>query len=83
MVTSVSFSEDPAWVLAEATAFLATEPAVHNLILTLLHARAAHAEPGRYWVAREDDAFSGSNSAVATVVSECAVSLAAGGMVEF
>jgi predicted GNAT family acetyltransferase len=55
MVTRVFFSEDPAWVLAEANAFLASEPAVHNLILTLLNARAAQPKPGRYWVAKDDD----------------------------
>ena len=55
MVTKVSFSEDPAWVMAEAKAFLASEPVRHNLILTLLHARVAHPEPGRYWVAKEGD----------------------------
>ena len=55
MVTKVSYSEDPAWVLAEAKPFLASDPIRHNLILSLLHARVANPEPGRYWVAKEGD----------------------------
>jgi ribosomal protein S18 acetylase RimI-like enzyme len=55
MVIKISFSEDPAWVLSEAKAFLSSEPVLHNLILTLLHARVAHPEPGRYWVAKDGD----------------------------
>ena len=53
MAVKVTFSDDPAWVLAKANGFLASEPVLHNLILTLLHARVAHPEPGRYWVASE------------------------------
>ena len=53
MAVNVTFSDDPAWVLAKAHGFLAAEPVLHNLILTLLHARVAHPEPGRYWVASE------------------------------
>jgi predicted GNAT family acetyltransferase len=52
-------SDDPAWVLDEAGAFLASRPVVHNLILTLLHQRVAHPLPGRYWVAREGGAVTG------------------------
>jgi predicted GNAT family acetyltransferase len=59
MAVHVTFSEDPAWALAEARAFLASEPALHNLLLTLLSARAAHPEPGRYWLAYEDGAVAG------------------------
>ena len=55
MAIDVALHDDPARVLSEARVFLASEPVLHNLILTLLHARAAHAEPGRYWVARDDD----------------------------
>jgi GNAT superfamily N-acetyltransferase len=55
MVIKVSFSEDPAWVLGEAKPFLASDPIRHNLILSLLHARVVHPEPGRYWVAKEGD----------------------------
>jgi uncharacterized protein len=53
MAVEVDFVEDPGWVLSEAGAFLASDPVRHNLILTLLHARVANPEPGRYWVARD------------------------------
>ena len=59
MAITVTYSDDPAWVLARASAFLASEPVLHNLILTLLHARVAHREPGRYWVAAEGDTVVG------------------------
>jgi hypothetical protein len=49
----VILTEDPAEVLNQATDFLTSEPVLHNLILTLLHARIAHPEPGRYWVAHD------------------------------
>jgi len=52
----VLFSEDPAFVLSRASFFLSSQPVLHNLILSILHARVAHAEPGRYWMAiRQDD----------------------------
>jgi len=50
---TVECTESPGDVLAAAGAHLATDPVRHNLVLTLLHARAAHPEPGRYWVVRE------------------------------
>ena len=50
MAVEVVFGEDPGWVLSEAGAFLASDPVRHNLILTLLHARVAYPEPGRYWL---------------------------------
>jgi predicted GNAT family acetyltransferase len=53
MPIEVALSDDPAWVLTEAEEFLASEPVLHNLVLTLLHARVAHPEPGRYWVATD------------------------------
>jgi uncharacterized protein len=53
MGVSVTFSDTPEAVLAAAGEFLGTRPVVHNLILTLLHARVAHPEPGRYWVAED------------------------------
>lgn len=59
MTVEVVFSEDPERVLSEAGAFLASDPVGHNLILTLLHARVAYPEPGRYWVARDGDAVVG------------------------
>ncbi len=52
MTTEVVFSEDPAWILAEAGAFLASEPVLHNVILSLLHARVEKPEQGRYWLAK-------------------------------
>lgn len=47
------FSEDPAAVLNKAGNFLAAQPVLHNLILTILHARVAGPAPGRYWVAMD------------------------------
>ena len=59
MAIKVTFSDDPARVLTEARAFLASRPVLHNLILTLLHERIAHREPGRYWVATDHDSVVG------------------------
>jgi len=53
------YRDDPSQVLEEAAAFLASEPVLHNLILTLLHARASRPEPGRYWVASEGEKVRG------------------------
>jgi uncharacterized protein len=47
----VIFSEDPALVLERADEFLSLEPVLHNLILTVLQARVAQRESGRYWIA--------------------------------
>lgn len=55
MGIQVDFSEDPVFVLSRAGEFLASQPVLHNLILSLLHARVAKPEPGRYWVAMERD----------------------------
>ncbi len=52
-------SEDPAWVLDHARSYLVAEPTLHNLILTLLVARVAHRERGRYWLAEEDAGVAG------------------------
>ena len=51
MELKVLFSEDPAFVLTRADEFLSSKAVVHNLVLSILHARVAHAEPGRYWMA--------------------------------
>jgi predicted GNAT family acetyltransferase len=51
MDIQIAFSEDPAFVLSRAGEFLASQPVLHNLILSILHARVAHHQPGRYWVA--------------------------------
>jgi GNAT superfamily N-acetyltransferase len=45
---------DAADVLGDAAAFLELRPVEHNLILTMLLARAASQEAGRYWVVWED-----------------------------
>jgi predicted GNAT family acetyltransferase len=54
MPITVTFTDDPSRVLSDAHEFLASEPVLHNLILTLLHQRVEHPEPGRYWVASND-----------------------------
>ena len=51
MELTILFSEDPAVVIRKADKFLASEPVLHNLILSILHARVAQSEPGRYWIA--------------------------------
>jgi hypothetical protein len=50
----VAFLDDPASVLSVAGEFLSSQPVLHNLILSLLHGRVAHSEPGRYWVASQN-----------------------------
>jgi hypothetical protein len=50
----VTFYDDAATVLRIAGEFLASEPARHNIILSLLHGRITHREPGRYWVAAQN-----------------------------
>jgi Predicted acetyltransferase len=54
MATTVQATDDPQQVLDEAGEFLASDPVRHNVILTLLHARIAHPEDGRYWMANAD-----------------------------
>jgi uncharacterized protein len=51
MELKVLFTEDPASVLSRADKFLSSEPVLHNLILSILHARVAQPDPGRYWIA--------------------------------
>jgi len=51
MELTVSFSEDAAFVLNRAGVFLSSQPVLHNLILSILHARVEEGEPGRYWIA--------------------------------
>jgi predicted GNAT family acetyltransferase len=55
MELKVLFSEDPAFVLGRAGVFLSSQPVLHNLILSLLHARVAEGDPGRYWMAIQRD----------------------------
>src|SRR5829696_1863701 len=59
MAIKVLFTEDPAKVLTKARTFLVSEPVRHNVILTLLHARTTHREPGRYWVATDGNTVVG------------------------
>lgn len=59
MQPHVTFTEDPATALHASCRFLASDPILHNLILTILHARIAHPEPGRYWIVDEDDGVVG------------------------
>ena len=42
-------------VLSKAAEFLPSQPVLHNLILTLLHTRVAQPEPGRYWLALDQE----------------------------
>src|SRR5580692_10592732 len=55
MGIQIAFSQDPALVLSTVGEFLASEPVLNNLILSLLGARLTHPEPGRYWVATDRD----------------------------
>ncbi|MBK5289831.1 MAG: GNAT family N-acetyltransferase [Acidimicrobiia bacterium] len=55
MQVTVERTDDPSRVLEAAGPFLASDPVAHNLILTLLHARVAQSEPGRYWIATRGD----------------------------
>jgi uncharacterized protein len=55
MEIKVLFSEDPAFVLRRAGVFLASQPVLHNLILSILHARVAQGDPGHYWIAIQRD----------------------------
>jgi len=52
MAHEVDRFDDPAAALSAAYDHLASRPAEHNLILTLLWARVTSAEPGRYWLVR-------------------------------
>jgi GNAT superfamily N-acetyltransferase len=55
----VSSNNDASSVLRSAEPFLAQAPIENNLILTLLHERAAHPEPGRYWIVTNDGRLAG------------------------
>ena len=50
MEFKVLVSDDPGFVLRSADEFLSSEPVLHNLILSILHSRAAQGDPGRYWI---------------------------------
>jgi len=51
---AVSAYREAAAVLAEASEFLASRPAEHHVIATLLGLRAATGAEGRYWIVRDD-----------------------------
>lgn len=55
MELKVVFTEDPAFVLGKAGVFLSSQPVLHNLVLSILDARVAHRDPGRYWMAIQRD----------------------------
>ena len=55
MELKVIFTEDPAFVLGKAGVFLSSQPVLHNLVLSILGARVAHRDPGRYWMAIQRD----------------------------
>lgn len=55
MENAILLTEDPGVVLKTAGEFLASQPVLHNLILSLLHDRTAHPEPGRYWMATQQE----------------------------
>jgi predicted GNAT family acetyltransferase len=55
MELKVLFTEDPAFVLGKAGVFLSSQPVLHNLVLSILGARVAHRDPGRYWMAIQRD----------------------------
>ena len=59
MAPEVRRTEDPEQALHEAAEFLASDPVRHNVVLTLLHLRAMHPEPGRYWIVDVEGASAG------------------------
>jgi uncharacterized protein len=59
MAISVRFSDDAAAVLGLAGEALGARPVEANVVLTLLHARAAAPQPGRYWVVADATAVVG------------------------
>ncbi|HVF74211.1 MAG TPA: GNAT family N-acetyltransferase [Acidimicrobiales bacterium] len=55
MDLTVEATDDANEVVEKADAFLASDPVMHNLVRTLLAARVAAPEPGRYWMVRAGD----------------------------
>ena len=55
----VRASEDPAFILAAARDFLIARPVLNNLILSLLEARVADPQRGRYWLALRNGEVAG------------------------
>ena len=54
MRAEVSTTGSPEQLLEVGGTFLRQDPVRHNVILTILEARIAHPEPGRYWIAYAD-----------------------------
>jgi predicted GNAT family acetyltransferase len=54
-VTDVLATSDPQLVIERAGDSLARDPVRNNVLLTLLHARVAEPQPGRYWVVGAGD----------------------------
>jgi len=52
-------TDDPHLALDRAGPYLVEDPVRNNLILTLLHSRVAHPEPGRYWIVTDPDRVRG------------------------
>lgn len=55
MAINVELTADPVAVLRRAGEFLESDPVRHNVILTLLHGRAANPGEGRYVVASDGE----------------------------
>jgi hypothetical protein len=55
MELKVLSTDDPASVLRRSGVFLSSQPVLHNLVLSILHARVAQGDPGRYWMAIQQD----------------------------
>lgn len=55
MAIKTIFRDSASDFLAITEDFLLSQPILHNLILTILHARIDYPEPGRYWAAFEHD----------------------------
>ena len=52
---AVHHTDDAEAALVATGADLARDPVAHNVVLTILQERVAHAEPGRYWWASHGD----------------------------
>ena len=59
MGVQITSSDDPVWLRNKAYEFLVSQPVLHNMILTLLEARIACREDGRYWVATDGGTVAG------------------------
>jgi uncharacterized protein len=51
MAIKIWFGDDPGFVLSRAAVFLSSQPVLHNMVISILHARVAEGDPGRYWMA--------------------------------